>query len=247
MELLKSLCFQILIFLVCLFSFTCCNVHRSIDHQFVFKMTAAGEIPNLAIVTQLKNNSESDYCLLGLEGYNDVFIKTVTNNDSIWQDFTNIFYLQNLPSPKFPPNQVDENDFFSLPLNYRNHSDLFEFYNHLKNVIKTHYDINDAEYWQLISFSIFKNAIFLKAGEEWKDTLNISTYYSNHPNHALKFSRKIQEKITLYADNVISIDSLFHKWKDELGVIAPDNFNGYKLIYKDINLKSEIIIDPNDE
>ncbi len=245
MELLKTKSIQNIIFLICFFSFTCSPVHNSMDFKLDLKLYAFGEFPNLAIVTRLKNNSESDFCLLGLEGYNDVFIKKETNDDSVWQDYSNIFYLRNLPLPKFPPNQFDESNFFSLSQNLEKYPDLIEFYKHLEKAIQTHYDVDDAEYWQLTSYSIFQNAVFINAGEEWRDTLNISPYYSRYPDYTLKFSRQCQDKINIYDGSVITFDSVFHKWNNELDVVIPDNFNGYKLIYRDIAIKDEIIIEPS--
>jgi hypothetical protein len=243
MELLNSKNNRFFVLMLIFFSISCNNESKKEGYKLDLEMSVFGKYPELSIITELKNNSENDYCILGgLLHSVDVY---KYYGDLKWKDYTETFYSDNHKLPKYPPNQYTDDNYYSLPEESSKYTDYVKFYHHIWNrIFEKYYEVDSVEYPRLLNYSVFAWSKFIKAGETWRDTINTTVYLSKRPDDTLKFVYSINDKINLVNNDIISIDSLFKTWQIDMNISIPEEFNGYKLIYKNINLESEIIVSP---
>jgi hypothetical protein len=192
----------------------------------------------------VKNNTAHDICLLEFRMYSDVF--QLDSLSGTWFNLGipiyNSFY-----KPAYPTHEKDNQDEFNiydLREEFRQYPEYFSFYENLRGQLQNQEDEDRAE-WELNSlYCVFGFPIFIKKNDVYIDTIDLTYFYSMNPKSPLKFITRYPFLLEGY-DSIPSVKVFRNQdWIKEKGISFPDQLDGYKLIWGEIDIYEEVIFDP---
>ncbi len=216
------------------------------EDKISLNIEVIGEFPFEALVMELTNNSENDYCILGFRGI-DIRRQYFNpySNDTSWIEHGGLFFsLGRTTMPVYNPEieVLEAGDLYNLQETYNHYPEFKDFYEKMRGMIKKSYDEDIAEYNQLNFYYLFSSAIFIKANDRWSDTLFFGNYFQSAPDAVLKMSFTYPPHVYTWEHDTISLKNALFKWQDELKFQIPQSFDGFKVITDEITFSDSVIV-----
>ncbi len=235
-----------LFLMVCIILLPSCSISENkIDEKFKLELRIINKFPNRALVIELLNNSENNYCILGFKGIDvhSLYVNSISG-DTCWIDTELSFFMLSRTTIPIYNSQMEnaEKDLYELKDSFSNYPEFEYSYNRFHDMIKKSYPMDRSELYQSMLDLIFNNTIFLKANEKWSDTIYFGNYFNKAPNSILKFSFKYPPKYHTWEHDLISMSEILHLWKSDPGLRMPNTFDGYKVISDGLYLSDSLIV-----
>lgn len=198
---------------------------------------------NKMVVFSITNNSNADLCFLNFSSIDKVFV--LDSNLNEWLESTEFFFSTNLPPPKIEDVLRQDSLDYSLEESFKSYPEYYKFYSNCLKSLRTEIANDYYDFRAVYLYAIFNNAVFVKKNQSYLDTIDLTCYNKQYPQHVLKvvfnYPNCASETNSLcYVEEFRDFD-----WVKELKFVFPDTLDGYKLVWGDIKLSSEVIFDPN--
>lgn len=209
----------ILIFIV--LSVGCYSKHDNLKEKVVFT-TQVITIDELKyLVFQIENHSDVDLCLMGTIILGDFYSKG--KNDTIWRKFD---IIPMCDDPIYNPEQKIGDEYSLMP--FEEYEKYPEYYSFLKAIFNDADMKNDNKGELFESYLYFNSALFLKAKDIVKDTINITCFFKWDPYLIIKHE-------FVYPLN-FKIDEIKNSFD------IPESIDGYNVITDELFLNHVTIV-----
>lgn len=217
------------------------------SNEVTFNFEIRGTIPDISIISTLRNNSNEDLCFLMVDDY-DVLSLSVNaiTHDTLWGDYNEMFlYMNSYYPPKYyGPIDTSVNVYSLLPL-YSEYVEFSDFYYYLLDRFRNINDVDKSTIYQMNLQLFFNSAVFIKANEIRKDTVHLKNLYSRYPDEVLKFRFSYPVELVTYDLDTIKLSKTIDQWEHEFKIVFPKYFDGYRVVCDEFEMSDSIIVGLN--